>query len=213
MAWEVVLAHVLLPAAVAIAAGFGAWRAWTLLRYARDRRLMQLVWFYGLFAASMVPMAIHIGQIAASVGDVSLSHWAAGGELHEIFAKPRDIGALLLLHHALMLASLVVAVAAFSPRRTTAAAAGLVVLTPVIPAILAIEAGLTLYLAARAAMNHRNRRTAGSMRVATGFALFFLGHITIFLLHGPDAARNPLGDLLSLAGLIILVRVLPRPRA
>lgn len=43
MAWELVLAHVLLPSAVAAAAGFGAWRCWRLLRYGRDPRLLKLM--------------------------------------------------------------------------------------------------------------------------------------------------------------------------
>jgi len=116
MSWELVLAHVLLPSAVAAAAGFGAWRCWRALRQARDPRAMKLMWSYGLLAASLVPMAIWTGQLAAAMGDpFSGLH---SGNLHWGFAEASRANIYILPHHALMLASLGVVVQAFGLKRT-----------------------------------------------------------------------------------------------
>lgn len=207
MAWELVLAHILLPSAVAVAAGLGAWRCWQLLRYGRDPRLQNLAWFYGLFAASLVAMAIWMGRVAATVGDAPLAGF------HVAFAGAERVDLFLLLHHVLMLASLSVAVRAFGQTRAqvSPAAAGLAVLGPFIPVILAVEAALTLYLAVQAFLNHRARRSPGALQVATGFLLFFLGHMSFLVFYHPGVARTPLGDVLALIGVILLVRLLPRP--
>jgi hypothetical protein len=218
MPWEIVLAHVLLPLLIAAAAGFGAWRCWRLLRLAQDPRLLKLMWFYGLFAASLVAYAVWLGQLHAGVSIDSLSGMHSGNSTspHGADSGSERVDLFLVAHHALMLASLGVAVEAFSHRRgpaLVAAAAGVALLEPFIPAFLAIEAALTLYLAAQAVLNHLQRRTPGALQVAAGFLLFFLGHLGFFLLHHPGGARSPLGDIFALVGILLLVRLLPRPTA
>jgi hypothetical protein len=221
MSWALVLAHVLLPASVAAAALVGAWRCVRLLRIASDQRLVKLAWFYGLFAASLVCMAIWTGEVAPGVsdalGDVHSGNFTGSlDDMHAAFAAAERVDVFLLAHHALMLASLAVAVFAFSHKRAagvTLAAVGLALLSPLIPILLAAEAALTLYLAAKAILNHKERRTPGALQVAAGFFLFFLGHLSYFLLHHPGAARTPLGDVASLVGIVLLVQLLPRPSA
>lgn len=210
MTLAIVLAHILLPSLVAAAAASGAWRCARLLRYGRDARLARLMWFYGLFAASLVPWVVWVANAhAGGHGDV-----AAAFSDHSAGPAER-VNAYLLAHHALMLASLAVAVRAFSPRRAPAATAavGLAFLGPFIPVALALEAAMTLYLAVRAVLNHLERRTPGALQVAAGFLLFFLGHLGFFLFHHPGAARTPLGDVVALVGIVLLVQLLPRPNA
>lgn len=220
MSWEHVATHVPLPAAVATAAAFGAWRCWRLLRYGRDPRLLKLLWFYALFAASLVSMTIWTGQLALNVGDaVGGSHsglTGSVGQRHSEFIDDYRANVFLLAHHAFMLASLGVAVQAFSHRRVESAAVaaiGLAFFAGFIPVFLAAEAALTLYLAVQAILNHKERRTPGALQVAAGFSLFFLGHLSYFLLHSPGSARTPLGDILALVGVVLLVQLLPRPSA
>jgi uncharacterized membrane protein len=213
MAWDHTLAHVVLPLAVAAAASYGAWRCVSLLRYGRDPRLLKLAWFYGLFATSLVPWAIWIGQASFS-GDLAAMHSANPSLPHDSGMERVDV--FLAAHHALMLASLGVAVQAFShkPRAAaTAALAGLAFLGPFIPVVLAIEAALTLYLAVRAILNHLDRRSPGALQVAAGFLLFFLGHLSFFLFHDPGSGRTPLGDMFALVGIVLLAQLLPRPTA
>lgn len=128
------------------------------------------------------------------------------------------VNVVLAGHHALMLASLVVAVVAFGrkhpPQATVALAAAplwvpFVFIGDLVPAMLAFEAGLTLYLAARALVNHVERRSPGAVQVALGFLLFFLGHLLFYLSHRPGYARTGLGDVLGLVGIVLLVQVLP----
>lgn len=218
MPWELVVAHILLPSAVAVAAGFGAWRCWRLLRYARDERLLSLMWFYGLFAASSLSIAVWTGQLAAAVGDAFVGSgnltdvvW----NLHGAFAGAEErIDVFLIAHHVLMLSSLGVAVRAFSHKRAgtaAGAAVGLALLGPFIPIALALEAAMTLYLVVQAVLNHMERRSPGALQVAAGFLLFFIGHLSFFLFHQPGAARTPLGDVFALVGIVLLVRLLPRP--
>lgn len=175
------------------------------------------MWFYGLFAASLVSYAIWTWQAHAAVNFSGL-HTGNLSEVHEAFAGAQErIDGFLLAHHAFMLASLGVAVTAFSHRRTQggamAAAVGLASLEPLIPAALALEAAMTLYLAVQAVLNHMERRTPGALQVAAGFLLFFLGHLSFFLFHQPGTARPPLGDIFALVGIVLLVRLLPRPSA
>ena len=215
MQWGLVLAHILLPCAVAFTAGLGAWRCWELLRYGDDVRLRKLLWFYGLFAVSLVPMIVWTARLAAAVGgslESGFPHNAGG--LHGQFAEAGADSLLLVVHHALMIASLAVAVQAFTPSRPPlVAVAALAFIEHTVWVALAIEALLTLYLAAQALRNHRSRRSPGALHVAIGFGLFFLGHLSILILHQPGGARTPLGDLITLVGLVVLVRLLPRPTA
>ncbi len=185
MQWAFVVLHVLLPSAVAITAGVGAWRCRRLLRYGYDPRLQKLMWFYGLFAASLLPMVVWTWQLAAAVGDTldagSFSHGT--GSLHGEFAQAQGLSFLLVAHHILMLASLAVAARAFSSKRTSsvmAAAFGLAFLEHAIWIALAVEAVVMLYLAVQASVlpwppQHRhlpptgrrtdaNRRPTGSRR-------------------------------------------------
>lgn len=208
MRWELVLAHILLPSAVAAVAGFGAWRSWRLLQYARDPRLLKLTWFYGLFAASLIPWAIWTAKVSADLSDIAL------GDLHGAFAREQRVDFFLLAHHALMLASLGVAVLAFGRKRaegTAVAAAGLALFGPFIPLALALEAAMTLYLAVQAILNHMERRTPGALQVAAGFLLFFVGHLSFFLYYYAGGGRTPIGDMFALIGLVLLVQLLPRP--
>lgn len=216
MYWALVAAHVLLPASVAGVAAWGALRCVRLLKYGRDPRLLKLAWFYGLFAASLVPMAIRTGMLAASVdGALPLGDMRRMSQLfHGEFVAAQSVDALLFAHHALMVVSLAVAVQAFANKRSAiVAAAALAVFAPFLWVALAGEAALTLYLAVLAILNHRTRRTPGALRVATGFVLFFLGHLSFLLLYHPMGTRTPIGDVLSLVALLILVRLLPRPTA
>lgn len=213
MSWEIVVAHALLPTAVTAAAGFGAWRCWHLLHYGRDPRLLKLTWFYGLFAASLVFYGIWTGQTHAATGSLADLHSGNFRQAHGAFGGEERLNVFLLVHHALMLASLGVAVLAFSHRRARApvAAVALAVFEPFIPVALGLEAALTLYLAVQAILNHLQRRTPGALQVAAGFLLFFLGHLSFFVFHHPGATRNPLGDIFALVGIVLLVRLLPRP--
>lgn len=214
MAWDHALAHVVLPVAVALTATYGAWRCTSLLRYGSDPRLLKLAWFYGLFAASLIPWAIWIGQASAS-GDLAGLHSANATVRHDAGGAERVDG-FLLAHHALMLASLGVAVQAFGNKSRPGAAvalASLAFLAPFIPVVLALEAALTLYLAVRAILNHLERRSPGALQVAAGFLLFFLGHLSFFLFHDPGSGRTPLGDMFALVGIVLLTQLLPRPTA
>lgn len=217
MTWEHVLPHVLLPASVAIVAGFGAWRCWRLLRYGRDPRLQKLVWFYALFAASLISVAIWTGEVSSAVEDATGGLHGNVTDIHGAFAGQAErVDVFLLAHHAFMLAGLAVAVQAFSHKRAAPvvlAAIGLEALGPFIPVMLAAEAAMTLYLAVHAVLNHMERRTPGALQVAAGFLLFFAGHLSFFVLHHPGAARTPLGDIFALVGIALLVALVPRPSA
>lgn len=208
MGWELVLAHLVLPSAVAAVAGFGAWRSKRLMQYARDPRLLRLMWFYGLFAASLIAWAIWTARVFAALGDVALE------DLHGAFATGQRVDAFLLAHHALMLASLGVAVRAFGRSHTedaVVAAIGLAFFGPFVPVVLALEAAMTLYLAVRAILNHIERGTPGALQVAAGFILFFVGHLSFFAFYYAGSGRTPVGDMFALVGLILLVQRLPRP--
>lgn len=220
MGWEHVVAHVFLPIAVAATAAYGALRCWRLLRYGKDPRLLKLMWFYGLFAASLIPWAIWAGQLGAELADMTTVHsgnmTADLRNLHGGHGGAERVDAFLLAHHALMLASLGVAVQSFGHKRregAVAAAIGLAFFGPFIPIALALEAAMTLYLAVQAILNHLERRSPGALQVAAGFLLFFLGHLSFFLLHDPGVGRTPLGDVFTLVGIVLLVRLLPRPSA
>jgi hypothetical protein len=218
MALEVVLVHIALPCAIVAAALFGVWRCGRLLRLARDPRLLKLMWFYLLFSASLIVYAVWLGQQHSGItlGSWTTMHSGNATSSHETVSGVERVDVFLIAHHVLMLASLGIAVEAFSHRRTTApivAAAGLAFLSPFIPVLLALEAALTLYLAVQAILNHLERRTPGALQVAAGFLLFFAGHLSFLLLHHPGGARSPLGDILALVGIVLLVRLLPRPTA
>ena len=220
MPLEHVLSHVLLPLIVAGAATVGAVRCWRLLRYGKDPRLLKLMWFYALFAASLVPWAIWAGQLGAELADISGQHHGNNTqEFRDIISGHggvERVNAFLLVHHALMLASLAVAVVAFGHKRregTAVAAIGFAVLGPFIPVALALEAAMTLYLFVQAMLNHVERKSPGALQVAAGFLLFFLGHLSFFIFHDPGAGRTPLGDVLALVGIVLLVQLLPRPSA
>ena len=215
MVWEHVLAHMLLPLAVAGAASFGAIRCIELLRYGKDPRLLKLAWFYGLFAASLIPWAILAARLGSDFAGLASDHHVNATSMSSLHRGGMErVDVFLVAHHAFMLASLAVAVFAFGQRRhaqTVAAALGFAVLGPFIPVALALEAAMTLYLAVQAVLNHLERRSPGALQVAAGFMLFFLGHLSFFLFHDPGAGRTPLGDVFALVGIVLLVQLLPRP--
>jgi len=124
------------------------------------------------------------------------------------------VNLLLLGHHALLLASLGIAGLAFSAKRVGSAgvaAAGLAFFEPSILVLLALEAILTLYIAIRAVQNYMERRSPRALQVATGFLLFFIGHLSFFLFHLPGGAGILLGNMFALVGIVLLVQLLPRP--
>lgn len=222
------LAPALLQAIAALAAGYGAWRCIQLQRFAPDRRLMVLGWFFGLFAVALALLtAWTLGYSTPNREALTIIPFGNDPSNGTFPGFPRGAGAfeprgdervnlLLVGHHGLMLASLSVGVVAFGRRHpaeaTAAAALGLVSFGELVPTMLALEAGLTLYLAARALINHVDRRTPGAVQVALGFLLFFMGHLLFFLNHRPGFARTGIGDVLGLVGIILLVQVLPGKR-
>lgn len=66
---------------------------------------------------------------------------------------------------------------------------------------------LALLVVAHAGLNHIERAGAGSLATATGYALIFLGHAVFLLDYHPLAPRNPAGESLHLAGVVLLVIV------
>lgn len=209
-----------LQIAAGVAAGYGAWRCMRLQRFGRDARLTALMWFFGLFALSVFSHAVWEVQIGQALpgGPGGLEGNITFGE-RDGFLRPsgmEGVSIWLVLHHALMAASLAVGVVAFSrhrPQNTQAAAlTPLAFFSDLIPLLLALQAALTLYLAARAWLNHMERKTPGALQVALGFLLFFIGHLTFFLAHRPGRGREGIGDILTLVGIILLVQVLPGRR-
>ena len=221
------VAGVLVQLGAAGASVYGVARCVRLQRFAPDRRLTALAWFFALFAAAMVLQAAW--QLSAGAGPTSFGppggdHAAVNGtrlpfERGLLHTEGQErVNILFVGAHALMLASLVVGVWAFGHRSRRAAEATLapaLALLPfeaigsLVPLMLALEAGLTLYLAARAFINHVERRSAGAVQVAIGFLLFFIGHFLFYLAHQPGMGRTGIGDILGLVGIVLLVQVLP----
>ncbi len=224
------IAAVVLQVAAGIVAGYGAWRCMELQRFGRDRRLMALAWFFGLFAASVLAHAVWEVQIH----DVVRPDFAENGSFPQSQQGPRggfgdrpflrpegteNVTILLFAHHLLMAGALGLAVVAFGRKRpstveTTGAAAvvSLAFFSNLVPLLLGLEAALTLYLAVRALVNHMERKTPGALQVAIGFLLFFIGHLLFFVSHRPGRGRDSIGDVLALVGIILLVQVLPGRR-
>ncbi|MEA3143157.1 MAG: hypothetical protein QOG31_481 [Thermoplasmata archaeon] len=222
------VAGALVQLAAAGAAVYGAVRCVRLQRFASDRRLTALAWFFALFAVALVLQAVwQVGAASgtpAPFGDAARDHGLNGTRppFDRGFLRPEGterVNILLAGAHAAMLASLVVAVWAFGHRRPpTEAVATLApalafspfaLLGSLVPLMLALEAGLTLYLACRAFINHVERRSAGAVQVALGFLLFFVGHFLFFLSHQPGMGRSGIGDILGLVGIVLLVQALP----
>jgi uncharacterized membrane protein YfbV (UPF0208 family) len=217
------VAGALVQLAAAAASVHGAVRCIRLQRFASDRRLTALAWFFALFAAAMVL------QASWQLGATSGTPPPFGGPGHADngtrppfergFLRPEGVervNILLTGAHAFMLSSLVVAVWAFSHRKplggTVAPAlaiAPFAIVGGLVPLMLALEAGLTLYLACRAFVNHVERRSAGAVQVALGFLLLFVGHFLFYLAHQPGMGRTGIGDILGLVGIVLLVQALP----
>lgn len=216
------------------AALYGVWRCVSLQRFATDRRLSVLAWFFGLFAVAMVFNAVWEAQTGAPAGSFGFGHEFQSRNVtspppgdHGFFGPQGEEHAnvWLTIHHALMLASFVVAVWAFGHRRPSAVLAAPAVLPLflsgadvglatglLLKTMLALEACLTLYLAAVAFLNHVEVRSAGAVQVALGFGLFFIGHLLVYVTHAPGFGHNPLGDILNLVGIALLVQALPGKR-
>src|ERR1041385_3684124 len=224
------LAALVVQTGIAAAALYGTWRCVALQRFGEDRRLTLLAWFFGLFAAAVVLSAIWQLQIESQFpahgGHVLIFHPVDNGTENGTFDRPIDRGLFhpegiervnlwLAGHHLLMLSSLAIGVWAFGRRRpdlqapVALAAVSLAFLGDLIPTMLALEAGLTLYLAVQAFLNHVHRRTPGALQVALGFLLFFCGHLLFYVAHQPGVGHNSLGDVLDLVGIVLLVQVLP----
>ncbi len=222
------IAAVGLQLATAAVAAYGAWRCIRLMRFGSDSRLKALAWFFGLFAASIALHAVweyQIGNLLEVNRPVPGTPRPGGNETNQSsfdrpfvgFFRPEGIERVtpwLFGHHVLMLASLSVAVTAYARRRPEHATAvvafsPLLLLGDLTVLLLGMEAALTLYLATRAMINHVERRSPGALKVAIGFALFFLGHLMFFLAHRPGEGRQGIGDVLALVGIILLVEVLP----
>ena len=222
--------------ATVAAAGYGAYRCIRLQRYGTDRRLMALAWFFGLFAIAVGLLAIwqinygdpRPGPDGAGFRvdfgppmDNETFNQTMPERLRPIrggdFFRPQGderVNILLTGHHIFMLASLIVAVVAFGRKRPVESGAAAAIVSfgfvgDLVPAMLALEAGLTLYLAARAFIHHVERRSPGAVQAALGFGLFFLGHLLFYLSHTPGYARAGLGDVLGLVGITLLVQLLP----
>jgi hypothetical protein len=195
-----------LQAAIVVAAVAGLVRVARLRAFADDARLRRLGWFFGLLAGAL---GVEVVVTAFLVGQ----HGHPGG------AAPPSLTVLVLLHHGLMLAALALALRTFAVPWHAAGPAALA------PALLVVrhdphffvlgmtEALLTLYLAVAGFVNHRRRRTKGALRVAAAFLLVFLGHLAFFLvLHHHGEVRPFWGEALTLAGVLLLVRSVPRER-
>lgn len=220
-------------------AAYGAYRCIRLQRFGSDRRLKALGWFFGLFAVAVGLLAIWQmsygyprpfpdgagfgGRFGPPGNETSNQSMPDGPRLvrgGQFFRPEGDerVNIILAGHHLFMLASLAVAVVAFGRKRpveTTGAAGGAAAVVSfgffgdLIPAMLALEAGLTLYLAAKSFVHHVERKTPGAVQAALGFGFFFLGHLLFYLSHTPGFARAGLGDVLSLVGITLLVQLLP----
>ncbi len=211
-------------AAAAVAAG-GAWRAAALRRDYPDPRLARLQWFFILYGGAV---AVH------AVGGIQ--RWLSGGTGDQGPGAPGpppgppQPGLLDLAdplswhivgHHVLLLAALLLGLVAFGTMRRrahagTAGAAGAAALALpgfLIPGATLVEAALSFIIAARSGLNYWHLRRASALRVAAGFALFFLGHLLFYLLRDPSGPRPMIGEVLALAGSIVLVTALPKAHA
>ncbi len=214
--------------ATAGAALCGVWRCRRLQRYGSDRRLTALAWFFGLFAAAVllnvawqaqvgVAFEERLGGALVGPGPGNATHGAPPYGFTLFRPEGVERANLWLAgHHALMLASLVVGVWAFGTRRpeapAVAAAAGFVFIGELVPTMLALEAGVALYLAARAFLNHVAVKSPGALQAALGFLLFFVGHLLFSVAHQPGMGHAAFGDVLNLVGIVLLVQVLPGKR-
>lgn len=216
--------------AAAGAAAYGVVRCLRLQRFAKDPRLMALAWFFALFAGAVVLQATWQLQLGTSGPPAFGMHPELGNHTmnpadHDLFGPgpfhpegPENVNILVVAQHGLMLASLIVGVWAFGHRRPTESGAVLAFVPfaavgSLVPLMLALEAGLALYLAARAFVNHVERRSAGAVQVAIGFFLFFVSHLLFYLIHQPGMGRTSIGDVLGLVGIVLLVQVLPGNKA
>lgn len=218
------LAGAILQLATAGVALYGAVRCVRLQRFGSDSRLKALAAFFALFAAGMALQATWQVQVVAGLPDLPASAPPPTPPFDHGLFHPEGserVNILLAAAQVLQLASLVVAVWAFGHRRAAAgpgtATAALApfafsALGAILPLALALEAGLALYLAARALINHVERRSAGALQVALGFLLFFLSHLVVYLGHQPGMGRTGVGDVLALVGVVLLVQVLPPRR-
>jgi hypothetical protein len=202
MAFATASLALLLELAIVVVAILGVVRLAGLRALADDPRLRRLSWFFGLFATAVAM------QVLVSV--LLIGHVAGLG------TPLLRITRLSLLQHGLMLAALVVALRAFAAPWKGAQAAA-----PVAAVLLAgrwgalgfVEAALALYLAIASLVNQRHRRTKGSLRVAAGFLLFFLGHLSFWVFTKTGAVRPFWAEALTLASILLLVTSVPRLRS
>jgi hypothetical protein len=208
----------------ALAVFFGLFAAGVLLNAVWQVQVQSDVRFFG--PAPPGPDGVLGGGVRFN-GNGTFNDTVAGGRSggpFVFFLRPEgteNANLWLAGHHLLILAALVVGVWAFGPHRPAkepTVAAGFAVLGlslsfgfvgELVPTMLALEAGLMLYLAIRAYLNHVQVRSPGAIQVAMGFLLFFAGHLVLSVLHQPGMGHAALGDVLNLVGLVLLVQVLP----
>lgn len=191
----------LLQAAVVVTALVGVTRLAGLRALADDARLRRLSLFFGLFASAVAVQFV--------LGLLLLGH----GKIPSTGPVVRQLNFLTLAYHGLMLAALAVALRAFAlPWRPPPAVAA-VVLVGRFGLLGLVEAGFTLYLAVASLINQRHRRTRGSLRVAAGFLLFFLGQLAFWVFQKTGAIRPYWAEALALGGILLLVASVPRRKA
>jgi hypothetical protein len=194
----------LLELAIVVTALVGVVRIAGLRALSDDPRLRRLSWFFGLFAA-----AVGV-QVLLTTLLLGKAPQAGPGLVLLRLAR------LTLLEHGLMLAAFVVALRAFAtPWKAAAPVAASLLLAPRLGLAWLmglVESLLALYLAIASVVNQRHRRTRGSLRVAAGFALFFLGHLSFWAFAKTGAVRPFWAEALTLASIALLVAAVPRAK-
>ncbi len=198
------LVVLLFQVATVTTALLGVARLAHLYRLAADRRVARLALFFGLFAAA-VAVQVFVTWSFVMEGRPPPGAPRARPPVWTAFA-----------HHALMLAALSVAVRAYGGlgRQKEVAAAALGPMLFGRAGLLRMaEAGIALYIAVRALLNYRQRRNPGSLVVASGFALFFLAHLSFWIFQPQRGPRPYWAELLTLTAIILLVSRIPGRRS
>ncbi len=208
MDWARILA-IGVPLMVSGLGVWGALRVAAVRRWVPDRRLTLLALFLGLYSLSWLLQA----------GGIVLYYDAAEAAVERGFWDGHDW--VFTSHHAAMVLALAAATFAYRPPRPDAsamteegAASRVPALAPFLlvaePAFRLVESVGFLYLALRAAWNHRRRQDVGSLRVAAGFLLVLAGNAWLAAVHTPLGPHPVVADLLALVGTAVLVTALPK---
>lgn len=117
------------------------------------------------------------------------------------------------LHYGSLLAGLGLVFLSFGrhPFRWAPALAGvLLVVGPVVQLLVVV---VTFFVVLHAGLNHIARKGTGSGLVAVGFFLVFTAHTLNLVGYGPLEPRWWAGELVNLAGFLVLYRSVRRPRS